>query len=514
MDGFNLCKFMKNLLTILFLTVAITCFAGQNPVLQTIYTTGTLAQADAHIGTNAIPFATPAQTAAGTSTTLAVNPYDIGQTFWTYADLTNNLATNGVTAYSAISGSAATAGTANALSYQDSTNCWFVASWGSSTGVFGSKAYPLNNFSNAIVQLAANPATLGNGLIKTFPGDVVLMVQCWLTNNQVVMIVSDPSTTISNITAGCKGFYQLYTNSTLTVNGGRLAENATSASFFCPIGTNNTLNIWNTIDMPAHDFIYQHNGVGVFGTAQFLTIDVENNLIIPSSAGADFTYLDKLGVGAEGNSIERIRNCLFVWNDGGYSPIKNNGNHLHWLLENDVFEDVNFSGLGNTFPIVNVVSATSSADIFNCSAISYAGATNQLINVTSGGTVILHSPFGLSSQWNNDGASTIQLAYLDVGNSGSTNYTGTFIGQGPTLSNVPSSSVSVDTTMSSTPTVNAYGQTNYFLSVTNITALSTIRGIHYVPSMTFSNHNTGYMLGTNVLGMPIMWAVSTNIITY
>jgi len=70
---------MKYLLTILFLTAAITCFAGQNPVLQTIYTTGTLAQADAHIGTNAIPFATPAQTAAGTSTTLAVNPYGLAQ---------------------------------------------------------------------------------------------------------------------------------------------------------------------------------------------------------------------------------------------------------------------------------------------------------------------------------------------------------------------------------------------------------------------------------------------------
>ena len=75
--------FMKNLLTILFLTAAITCFAGVLPIQQNPYTTGTTGQADARVAaisaTN-IPFATPAQTATGTSTTLAVNPYDLAQT--------------------------------------------------------------------------------------------------------------------------------------------------------------------------------------------------------------------------------------------------------------------------------------------------------------------------------------------------------------------------------------------------------------------------------------------------
>ena len=46
-------------------------------------------------------------------------------------------------------------------------------------------------------------------------------------------------------------------------------------------------------------------------------------------------------------------------------------------------------------------------------------------------------------------------------------FVGTFVGNGSGLTNVPSSSVTVDTTMSSTPTVNANGQTNYSLSVTN-----------------------------------------------
>jgi hypothetical protein len=50
--------------------------------------------------------------------------------------------------------------------------------------------------------------------------------------------------------------------------------------------------------------------------------------------------------------------------------------------------------------------------------------------------------------------------------------------------------------------------------LTNITSLSTVTGIHYVSSLTFSNILTGYMLGTNALNQPVMWAVSTNIITY
>jgi len=50
--------------------------------------------------------------------------------------------------------------------------------------------------------------------------------------------------------------------------------------------------------------------------------------------------------------------------------------------------------------------------------------------------------------------------------------------------------------------------------LTNITSLSTITGIHYVSSLTFSYILTGYMLGTNALNQPVMWAVSTNIISY
>jgi len=465
-------------------------------------------------GGGTVSFATPAQTAAGTSTTLAVNPYDLAQTILSTNDfiamlnaLYAPIGSVGNSAYSTNSGSAATANVltgsvynATAIIGTGTTNTGYLSNTVSSasagttihllpgTYIGGDEVirYPVNvsltgdspeNTTVLLYNTSANGQTNGGGLW--------LSDNCSLENlyiNQTNMEgwpvapvgaqrknQLSPVPTPQNLAATSTNV----TLRNLTIRGAKTGG--------VVINCTNTFN-WNIINCDVSSSVNEAIAIGLAGT----TGDGITPAPIPVVNPFDYVNI--------------LNTSVTEFGGGGTTAIG--------VL-------VNFSGVAK-IQLNNITLTSSGANL----GVKVNG-TNATVYLSILGTQV-YSPSSLNVPLYITGSSNTVYclsgvtSYVDLG-LGNSVY---FLSQ----PNTPSSSVTVDTTMSSTQTVNPVtGQTNYLLAVTNvpstsitggITALSTITGIHYVSSLTFSNILTGYMLGTNALNQPVMWAVSTNIISY